>query len=251
MRILPYKFGSKSAKVLSEAIGVGRVKHDGAFRNNFNHVIINWGTSRVPEFPVQRWVNTPEAVSKASNKLIGFDAMSSAGVITPEYTADRSVAEDWLDDGVIVVARTKLQGHSGQGIVIVDPDTEDDLPNAPLYVKYIKKMHEYRFHVMNGEVIDVQQKRKRQEVNNEDVDYQVRNRHTGWVYCRDGIDYDSSLIDLATRAVSALGLDFGAVDIVWNNRQQQGYVLEVNTACGLEGQTLTNYVEAFRRHYAV
>jgi glutathione synthase/RimK-type ligase-like ATP-grasp enzyme len=47
-------------------------------------------------------------------------------------------------------------------------------------------------------------------------------------------------------AVAALGLDFGGVDVIWNERRQMAYVLEVNTACGLEGQTVNDYAEAFR-----
>jgi glutathione synthase/RimK-type ligase-like ATP-grasp enzyme len=45
-------------------------------------------------------------------------------------------------------------------------------------------------------------------------------------------------------AVSALGLDFGAVDIIWNEREDKCYVLEVNTAPGLQGSTLENYANA-------
>jgi glutathione synthase/RimK-type ligase-like ATP-grasp enzyme len=45
----------------------------------------------------------------------------------------------------------------------------------------------------------------------------------------------------------ALGLDFGAVDII----QDDGgnfYVLEVNTAPGLEGQTIKSYAEGFNAY---
>ena len=45
-------------------------------------------------------------------------------------------------------------------------------------------------------------------------------------------------------AIKALGLDFGAVDIIYNEAEDQHYVLEVNTAPGLEGTTLQKYTEA-------
>jgi D-alanine-D-alanine ligase-like ATP-grasp enzyme len=42
-------------------------------------------------------------------------------------------------------------------------------------------------------------------------------------------------------------LDFGAVDVIYNRAQDKAYVLEVNTAPGLEGSTLDNYVEAIQK----
>jgi hypothetical protein len=42
-----------------------------------------------------------------------------------------------------------------------------------------------------------------------------------------------------------LELDFGAVDLIWNENQNVVYVLEVNTAPGMEGTTLENYCDAF------
>ena len=44
----------------------------------------------------------------------------------------------------------------------------------------------------------------------------------------------------------ALGLDFGAVDIVIN-RDNQPVILEVNAAPGIQGTTLENYKKAVQR----
>jgi D-alanine-D-alanine ligase-like ATP-grasp enzyme len=41
-------------------------------------------------------------------------------------------------------------------------------------------------------------------------------------------------------------LDFGAIDIIYNESRDQAYVLEVNTAPGLTGQTIQSYADAFR-----
>lgn len=114
----------------------------------------------------------------------------------------------------------------------------------PLYTKYIKKSREFRVHIFRGRVIDVQEKRKRQEVPNDEVNYLIRNSHNGWVFCRDGVDCPDSILDLSIRAVSTLGLDFGAADIGWNDHYGRGYIFEVNTAPGLEGTTLDKYYEA-------
>jgi D-alanine-D-alanine ligase-like ATP-grasp enzyme len=49
---------------------------------------------------------------------------------------------------------------------------------------------------------------------------------------------------LSVEAVAALGLDFGAVDII-EDKEGNFYVLEINTAPGLEGHTVTSYAKAF------
>ena len=38
--------------------------------------------------------------------------------------------------------------------------------------------------------------------------------------------------------------DFGAFDVIYNQKKNQAFVLECNTAPGIEGTTLDNYVEA-------
>ncbi len=116
-----------------------------------------------------------------------------------------------------------------------------ELVNAPMYTKYVKKADEYRVHVFDGEVIDIQQKRRRQELSRHEVDFQIRNTDSGWVFCRDDVDCPDGVRSTAVSAVSALRLDFGAVDIGYNRHQGAATVYEVNTAPGLEGTTLEKY----------
>jgi glutathione synthase/RimK-type ligase-like ATP-grasp enzyme len=167
------------------------------------------------------------------------------GIRIPEFTTDRERAETWLnDERVDVVVRHKLSGHSGDGIELVSGTTT--MPVAPLYVKYVKKQQEFRVHVAFGEVIDVQEKRKRKELPEDfATNFQVRNHQTGWVYCRENITEPEGLRQMAQRVVGELGLDFGAVDLIYNAKRNEVYCLEVNTAPGLEGSTVDKYAEAF------
>jgi glutathione synthase/RimK-type ligase-like ATP-grasp enzyme len=195
-----------------------------------------------------RVVNSFASVEVAGNKLLTFNKLRGVdGIRIPEYTTDINVAYDWLrKDGVAVVARTKLRGHSGDGIVLVS-EKDGTLPPAPLYVKYVKKQQEFRVHVAFGEVIDVQEKRQRKDYTG-DVNHQVRNHHTGWVYCREEIQAPAGLQAMAIATVLALGLDFGAVDLIYNRKGDAIYVLEVNTAPGLEGTTVDNYAAVFAKN---
>ena len=53
---------------------------------------------------------------------------------------------------------------------------------------------------------------------------------------------------LAVDCVNHIGLDFGAVDIIYNNRDDVCYLLEVNTAPGLQGTTLEKYKDAVEKY---
>jgi len=150
--------------------------------------------------------------------------------------------------GFPVVCRTKLRGHSGDGIVIAN--NADELVDAPLYTKYIKKKDEYRVHVARHEddfdVFFIQRKARKLDV--EEPNWLVRNLDGGFVFVEaQRVDVPDDVIEQAQRAIKALGLDFGGVDVIWNEREQKAYVLEINTACGLEERTALRYKDAIVR----
>jgi glutathione synthase/RimK-type ligase-like ATP-grasp enzyme len=247
-KVYPYKMGSQSAKILARALDAIRVFPDRNYRPRLNHTIINWGSSTIPRWYEQAddVINRVEAVAIAANKLKTFNKLSQHGVSIPVFTTDREVAEDW--DGV-VVCRKVLNGSQGSGIVIAE--TSDQIVDAPLYTKHVRHKHEFRVHVMNGEVIDFTQKKKRSGVG--EVSNFVRNHEGNWVFCREGVVLPEDVKAQSIKAVEALGLDFGAVDVAYREREDKAFVLEVNTSPGMdeEGTTVQRYAEAFRRNYEV
>jgi glutathione synthase/RimK-type ligase-like ATP-grasp enzyme len=182
-------------------------------------------------------LNLPQFVGKASNKLTAFKCFEEAKVVTPQWTADKLVAESWDHT---LFARMKLTGHSGEGIVVVAKGEE--IPDAPLYTNYIFKEREYRVHVVRGKVID--QQRKIRDPNKEVKSWKIRSHENGFIYVRNGIMPDIARHEAAINACKALGLDFGAVDLIQDIKGNY-YVLEINTAPGLEGATVANYAAAF------
>lgn len=140
-----------------------------------------------------------------------------------------------------VVARKLTRSSGGKGIHIFVHG--EDAIDAPLYTEYIPKQGEFRVHVWNGKVIDVSQKRRRRG-NPSGADTKIRNLANGYVYCRGDMTEPTELRDLACRAVKALGRTSGAVDVIWNAKENRCYVLEVNANPGLEGTTLIKYVNA-------
>ena len=243
LKLRPYRIGSKSAKLLAEALRIKRIRPDSSYVPPARATVVNWGSSRSSHtLSKAKVLNAPQAVSRASNKLIAFQYMKNAGLSIPDFTTDKNTAAEWQEDGFKVVARKILTGHSGDGIVIAQPD--DVLVDAPLYTKYTKKEKEYRVHVFDGRVIDVCEKRKRRGA--EDSHPYVRTLNNGWVFCRTDVCIADVGKQLAIDAVRSLGLDFGAVDLIY--RSNKHYVLEVNSAPGLQGQTLESYIKEFRRY---
>jgi D-alanine-D-alanine ligase-like ATP-grasp enzyme len=130
-----------------------------------------------------------------------------------------------------------------------EPDT---FVKAPLYVKYVPKTEEYRVHVFRNKIIDIQRKtlskEKLQEKNIalEDVNWKIRNLDNCFIYQRANVNPPQSVLDVSKRVVGLCGLDFGAVDIIVGKKDNKPYVLEVNSAPGLQGTTLENYVSTFK-----
>ena len=237
IKIYPYKQGSRSARALADALG-GRVLRlqGSAYRYNPRNTHINWGNSGANGFP--NVLNAVNNVIVASNKLLAFELMQEGGVQIPEFWTQM---EEIPDDAFPIVCRTLLNSHSGRGIVIAN--NREELVNAPLYVKYMKKRDEYRIHVGRMGIIAIQ--RKAIPNGTEPIDTRIRNHHNGYVFVRGDVNPPASVLEQATLAIEALGLDFGAVDIIWNNHHQRATVLEVNTAPGLCGTTITDYANYF------
>jgi glutathione synthase/RimK-type ligase-like ATP-grasp enzyme len=247
MKLYSYHPESRSAKSLSAALGIKRIKHEG----KLIHVdtLINWGATQIKRaITFDNVLNNPEAVQQAVCKLKTFNALKLARVRIPEFTTDSDVAFDWVKKGVTIIARTKLNGHSGEGIEILEPgDHKEGIPHAPLYVRYIPKKQEYRVHVFQGHAFFVQRKARNNDIPDDKVNWKVRNHGNGFIFAHQGVAIGAEGELLAIQAVQALGLDFGAVDLIYNEKTDMYYVLEVNTACGMEGTTLDKYVEQFKK----
>jgi glutathione synthase/RimK-type ligase-like ATP-grasp enzyme len=216
------------------------INHDRVPFLKRTRILINWGNSEPYPYKNCRVINNPEAVALASNKIRTFNYWSNAGVSCPEWTTSFDQAESWVNDGATVFCRTRVQAHSGDGIVIAT--NPDELVSSGLYTKYIKKKKEFRVHVFNKEIIDIQEKRRSM---GSSAGFLIRNHANGFVFCRDNIIEPTDLRDVAIQAVTSLGLDFGAVDVIYNEHYDKCYALEVNTAPGLEGTTLQSYINKF------
>jgi len=110
-------------------------------------------------------------------------------------------------------------------------------------VQLIGKRHEWRVHILLGEILRIAHKIPSEGAG---VVWNQENSHFRYnVQLRD--ETHLQLATLAKNAVTSLGMDFGAVDII-RDREGEYYVLEVNSAPGIaeNENTLNAYVRAIQ-----
>jgi hypothetical protein len=151
---------------------------------------------------------------------------------------------NWLNNGHVLYARLTLKGSRGEGIEVVDKPVKR-LPEALLYVKHFPATREVRVYVFKDYVIDVLEKRKSaKEYKGNDW---VRSEENGWVFCRKHVELPSVCSKEAIKAIKALNLDFGGVDVLY--KYNQAVVLEVNTMPGVFGTGAKIFAETFINYH--
>jgi len=219
------------------------VKHNNkSFLPKDDDVIIFWGTHRYPAWYERAKnnrniliINSPESIAIACNKLLSFNKFYEKDILIPEYTTNIETANNFIKP---VLARETLGGQGGVGIEIISDGM--GIPVAKIYVKYIDKDKEYRVHVFNNKAIKYSRKIPRSSV--ECHDEFIWSHDNGYYFNR--VRPNSRAEEISLRAINAIGLDFGAVDIVVKDGLY--YVLEVNTAPGLQGQSVEVYGNAIK-----
>lgn len=213
-------------------------------------VLIRWGSRRpMPGCAIE--VNTPLAMARASDKVEALRLMKGAGVPTIMWNEDF----DYLANNYqgIILGR-KRSGMKGKDIVVYDPYQMhgDKYPQRPTqrhewYSLYQPSQRELRIHVVDGKIIRVQGKYldfPEKAVENPFV----CNYAHGYRFRQPKLELHRSRKDTAINAVNALGLTFGAVDmLIYGERQ---HVLEVNTAPACSPLTARCYAGAIGLYVA-
>lgn len=238
-----YSQGSEGAKLVADAMGIKRIKHENSeYKGGPGSVVINWGSGAIPGFVRDRAgtvIMSDAAVCRGINKRRFFDIASEAGVNVPEYTSGEYFPKKWLREGHVVLARLALESSRGNGIVVMKK--LDDFVYAPMYTKYIDKENEYRVHVVNGKVIYVQKKVATAEAK----EGYVRNYDNGYIllHANSNAGTPMAVKTQAIAAVKAVGADYSGVDVI--ERDGVAYVLEVNAAPYQTEGTAAAYAKAF------
>jgi glutathione synthase/RimK-type ligase-like ATP-grasp enzyme len=233
MYLLYHKNSSKTGKLLKEALEVR-----GGYGKTASEPLIRWGSRKAMDTPTL--LNQPEAIDLASDKLLALRTMQDSGVNVPEFTTEPQ-------DGTEVWLGRKRRGYGGTGVLPCSHKShmQDALRHgdADFFTKYVPNKREYRVHVFRGEVIRVQGKyldRPEDHTNR-----YIQNHGQGFGFRTPKLALRPDRTEQAINAVAALGLDFGAVDLLVGE-DGLTYVLEVNTAPKCSPLTLERYVEKIK-----
>jgi hypothetical protein len=181
------------------------------------------------------------------DKLTQYKWFQQQGLSSLEYTTSLQEAQSWFADDNVVFGRLLLNASCGDGIVVFNPSVEQEQwVHCPVYTKYKKKKREFRVHVFKDKVVAIVEKKRKSGWNGQQ-DTKIRNLANGYVFCQ-GLELTEALrtrIELLALAASAVsGSDFKGVDLGYNEKQDDLFVIEVNSAPGIEGSNVDKYVKA-------
>ena len=176
------------------------------------------------------------------DKLFQYEWFAANEVPALPFTTSGEQVSNWLKEGKTVFARTLTRASEGKGIVVCEPDVQS-IPFAKVYTQYRKKKKEFRVHVYKDQVVHVLEKRKKKEFNGE-VNTKIRNTANGYVFCSDNVVEPEGIRELALKAAKVTNSDFKGVDIGFNEKLNELFVIEVNSAPGIQGTNVDRYIQA-------
>ncbi len=199
---------------------------------NWNDFVINYG-EQTPNAHLNNKVNFDKV--RVQKLLENYD------IRMPELYSKNETIENIKFP---VLARKNFHSKGRDIIYIKDKNALINLRSSgrsyDFLVKYIDKVSEYRVHILKGFTSFVSVKVNDEEDRNEIV----RNRNKGWKQIEYDGEFKNSLIKLSDKVMDVLKYDFGAIDII-RDENNKLYVLEVNSAPGLEERKLKIYANYF------
>lgn len=227
------KHGKPTGRVIAKLLGADSFGTKPPMRAP--QVLVRWGSRRgMPHTDIE--LNTIPAIAAASDKVLTLTALQNKGLPVPLFWTTWDKMARYIRDymGPATVFGRDRHGSQGRDIEVyrvggraVDGYDEQPRRQHDWYSLYMDSRREYRLHVVRDKVVRIQGKYLDYPELAEKNPY-VRNYSTGYRFRTPRKDLIPSRKKSAIEAVAALGLDFGAVDMVLNG--PQATILEVNTA---------------------
>lgn len=191
------------------------------------------------------------------DKLAQYKYFKEKGLSALEFTTDYKEAFKWWDAGATVFGRKYLNASCGKGIIVFTSPKEDGdegpCPDniCPVYTKYKPKKREFRVHIFKNKVVTIVEKKRKANYQGDKKDAKIRNLEHGYIFAQqitldDGLRARIEALSLAAGQVCKS--DFKGVDIAYNEKLDDVFVIEVNSAPGIEGSNVGKYVEAIKQY---
>ena len=199
--------------------------------NNFrfnNSIIIRWGNAIQIDTPGSIIYNEAKAIALASNKKRSREVFIENEISTPRPVTPNSTSISYP-----IIARPSTHAK-GRNFVVLNNLSEFtrhyniNEPQGWYYSEFVDKVREFRIHCAHGKILNYLEKPN------------PKNGNIAWNIAQNGeaftnvkwSDYNYNVASEALKAIKALGLDFGGVDVMLDN-EGKAWVLEVNTAATL------------------
>lgn len=187
-------------------------------------------------------LNRLEAVQLASNKLKALQKLKESDVRVPEFQTSDNYTRI---TNYRRIFRRNYRHAANDSPLILEPNVSG--PSClghgcfDYCMKYITPEKEFRVHVFKDVAFLYQERVPRGGV---DPHPYIRSVSDSWKLSTKSTPPrpDGVLATIAVKSVTALGLDFGAVDVVMDEGCHY-YVLEVNTAPGLSDNKARKYAQ--------
>lgn len=176
------------------------------------------------------------------DKLTQYKWFQDQAIPALEFTTSVTAVQEWLTSKATVFGRKYLNSSCGKGIVVIGPGQEQ-VPFCPVYTKYKKKKREFRVHIFGNQVVAVTEKKRRKDFEGE-RDTKIRNLANGYVFVQGVENEPEGLRELALRASKVTASDFKGVDVGFNEKANELFIIEVNSAPGIQGSNVNKYIEA-------
>lgn len=201
--------------------------------------VINWGNYIFSNDGYFR-LNVPSAVARTSNKSGARSYLQDCGIAVPRTWFNGEFPE------FPCIARPPYH-HGGKEFYVLQNekdlrDLDGKISMLGWYLSEIfDKTHEYRVHCGHGKILLINEK----PLVEGELRANMAVNHESWRVLKWG-EFPTVVCQESLRAVEALGLDYGAVDIMYNADTNEAAICEVNTSPSINTPyTSGKYAEYF------
>lgn len=190
--------------------------------------VIRWGNRiEVAANKATIVYNKAEAIANASNKKLAREIFAKEKVRCPKLINLENIQENDYP----IIARPS-QHAKGENFVILNTIDEFknhfdiNSPQGWYYSEFIDKQREFRVHCAHGKILAIMEKPK-----GEGIAWNLAVENQAFTRLLQE-EYIFSVCIQALKAIKALGLDFGGVDVLYKEVEgkTKAYILEVNTS---------------------